>query len=225
MSYHSIYHGQILNAPGYEMSHLCHNKKCTNISHLTYEPCTVNQQRKSCNDPAMCHKVCVDHGNYPSCIFQWRYFENIIQHVMVAIQNNDAIQITMNIVSQWRTAWNICPHTYIYIHILLDKYRLFLVINTATMVLWHMMCFYTGQFIESPETQLWYFQQISGSFKFVRSLSFSLLQLNLFDFLLRLYESRYPSNPTTLAMDLFTTRESTRTARMTFSSIYFFDLL
>ena len=54
----SIYHGQILNAPGYEMLHMCHNKKCTNISHLTYEPCTVNQQRKSCNDPAMCQKVC-----------------------------------------------------------------------------------------------------------------------------------------------------------------------
>ena len=95
---YSIYQGQILNAPGYEMSHLRHNKKCINISHVTYEPCTVNQQRKSCNDPAMCHKVCFGHGNYSSCIFQGRYFENIIQHVMVAIRNNDAIQITMNIV-------------------------------------------------------------------------------------------------------------------------------
>ena len=106
---------------------------------------------------------------------------------------------------QWTLYCNGVQHEIYYTHMLLHKYRLFLVTNIATMVaimvLWHMMCFYTGQFIESLENQFWYFQQIPGSFKFVRSLAFSLLQLNLKDFLLRTYNRpwelapEYPRHP------------------------------
>lgn len=66
---YSLFHNKVLDTPGFEMSHLCHNKKCLCINHLNYEPRTINQQRKTCNDSSLVNKICVGHGDYPNCIF------------------------------------------------------------------------------------------------------------------------------------------------------------
>ena len=57
---------------GYEISHLCHNKRCVNYEHLSYEPKAVNAARNQC-----CHsRVCITHQYhdwgivYPNCVFQ-----------------------------------------------------------------------------------------------------------------------------------------------------------
>lgn len=48
----------------FDVSHLCHNPKCLNISHLTLERHEVNMQRIECQNARNCM------GNhYPLCIF------------------------------------------------------------------------------------------------------------------------------------------------------------
>ena len=50
----------------YQVSHLCHNKKCVNIEHLNYETPVTNNQRKTCNSNRVC---CCNHYGEPNCIF------------------------------------------------------------------------------------------------------------------------------------------------------------
>lgn len=61
----SIQNNIILNAPFHELSHLCHNKLCLNIEHLSYEPSVINTQRNVCKDRNSCHQ---NHGVYHNCI-------------------------------------------------------------------------------------------------------------------------------------------------------------
>lgn len=53
----------ILN-PKMHVSHLCHNKTCVRLSHLSYEPQAVNNARKSCS----LTKECSGHYGYEDCI-------------------------------------------------------------------------------------------------------------------------------------------------------------
>ena len=53
----------------WDVSHLCHNKCCIRIDHLTYEPHAVNTQRRKCHRTCRGRRrVCVGHGDYPACI-------------------------------------------------------------------------------------------------------------------------------------------------------------
>lgn len=46
------------------VSHLCNDKLCVNVAHLSYEESVVNQQRKNCFD----HDRCTGHPGYPKCL-------------------------------------------------------------------------------------------------------------------------------------------------------------
>ncbi|XP_078667899.1 uncharacterized protein LOC144909676 [Branchiostoma floridae x Branchiostoma belcheri] len=48
------------------VSHLCHEKLCLNIEHLSYEPAVVNIQRARCVEDGRC----CGHGNYKDCIIR-----------------------------------------------------------------------------------------------------------------------------------------------------------
>lgn len=52
--------------PDMHVSHLCHNKLCTRLSHLSLEPQSINNRRKTC----ALEGQCVGHGNsFPRCLF------------------------------------------------------------------------------------------------------------------------------------------------------------
>lgn len=52
--------------PDMHVSHLCHNKLCTRLSHLSLEPQSINNSRKTC----ALEGQCVGHGNpFPRCLF------------------------------------------------------------------------------------------------------------------------------------------------------------
>ncbi|KAH3835674.1 hypothetical protein DPMN_109033 [Dreissena polymorpha] len=46
------------------VSHICHNKKCIKVEHLSYEPQSVNNSRKKC----LATRECTGHHGYPKCI-------------------------------------------------------------------------------------------------------------------------------------------------------------
>ena len=46
------------------VSHLCHNSRCVNVTHLTLEPSAANTQRQFCVSLQQCRGSCV-----PACIF------------------------------------------------------------------------------------------------------------------------------------------------------------
>lgn len=46
------------------VSHLCHTKRCVELSHLSYEPQAVNNNRKSCK----LDNECSGHHGYPRCL-------------------------------------------------------------------------------------------------------------------------------------------------------------
>ncbi|KAI8494528.1 hypothetical protein Bbelb_277540 [Branchiostoma belcheri] len=48
------------------VSHICHQKLCLNVSHLSYEPPAVNLQRTSCVREGRC----TGHGTYKECILR-----------------------------------------------------------------------------------------------------------------------------------------------------------
>ena len=48
------------------ISHLCHNKQCINILHLSMEPQSVNNSQMSC----VAERQCAGHGAYRKCLFQ-----------------------------------------------------------------------------------------------------------------------------------------------------------
>ncbi len=60
----AIQHSLVLNQPFHEISHLCHEKKCVRVGHISYEPCVVNVQRNGCKANGMCFT----HQGYPDCI-------------------------------------------------------------------------------------------------------------------------------------------------------------
>ena len=48
----------------HEMSHLCHRKKCIELTHLSHEYAFVNVQRTNCKR----EEQCFGHGDWPDCI-------------------------------------------------------------------------------------------------------------------------------------------------------------
>ena len=54
----------VLNTPNHEVSHLCHDKKCVEVTHLEYEPKVVNVQRNSC----VTEGHCLGHGPHQNCL-------------------------------------------------------------------------------------------------------------------------------------------------------------
>ncbi len=50
---------------GYDASHLCHNKKCIRIDHISMEPTHINQSRKHCSNEGRCFT----HHGYLDCLF------------------------------------------------------------------------------------------------------------------------------------------------------------
>ena len=50
--------------PYHDISHLCHNKSCVNLAHLSCEMHGINVQRTNCSQM----KKCTGHGNHPPCI-------------------------------------------------------------------------------------------------------------------------------------------------------------
>lgn len=45
------------------VSHLCHNKLCVNVNHLSLEPANINLGRTSC----VRNRRCLGHHGYPNC--------------------------------------------------------------------------------------------------------------------------------------------------------------
>jgi len=54
--------------PIMQVSHICHNKLCVNLSHLSLEDAGVNNQRKICFNSIP--QGCIGHGNAKDCIFK-----------------------------------------------------------------------------------------------------------------------------------------------------------
>ena len=50
--------------PKIHVSHLCNNKICVNIEHLSYEPCVINAQRNTC----FTSRKCFGHADFKNCI-------------------------------------------------------------------------------------------------------------------------------------------------------------
>lgn len=59
-----IAHSQPL-PPHLHVSHLCHNKICCNLKHLSLEPAGINNQRNTCRTD----KHCFGHNTFKNCIF------------------------------------------------------------------------------------------------------------------------------------------------------------
>ena len=51
------------------VSHMCHTKKCIEVSHLSLEPALINNRRKSCQ----LQGICCGHEGYHDCIFPHWY--------------------------------------------------------------------------------------------------------------------------------------------------------
>ena len=68
-----LHKGINTNLSGLQVSHLCHKRNCANVEHLSLEPQTVNNSRKSCNKKSKTlppqKKTCCGHTGYPDCIF------------------------------------------------------------------------------------------------------------------------------------------------------------
>ena len=59
----SFYNNYILNNEQWDVSHICHKKRCVSINHLVYEPKSVNAQRRSC----VLLDRCFGHDPYENC--------------------------------------------------------------------------------------------------------------------------------------------------------------
>ena len=60
-----IYNGFSVLSPSLHVSHLCHRKICVNFEHLSLEPASINNSRKTCLDK----QQCTGHDSYAKCIF------------------------------------------------------------------------------------------------------------------------------------------------------------
>lgn len=49
----------------FHVSHLCHNKTCIKIQHLSLEPTEINSNRNRCKAT----KTCIGHNGFKNCIF------------------------------------------------------------------------------------------------------------------------------------------------------------
>jgi hypothetical protein len=67
--YFCITNNAILNKQGFEISHLCHEKKCINSTHLTYEPQYINAAREICKRDNYCHSHRDQVQVYVQCLF------------------------------------------------------------------------------------------------------------------------------------------------------------
>ena len=56
--------GTVFLSKDCEASHLCHNKACVLASHISFEPHSVNNSRKTCVNEGMC----IGHTVYPDCL-------------------------------------------------------------------------------------------------------------------------------------------------------------
>ena len=55
-----------------QASHLCHNKLCVNVEHISLEENATNNQRKNC----VSEQRCTGHGDKPACILSARLRES-----------------------------------------------------------------------------------------------------------------------------------------------------
>ena len=55
---------------GKHVSHLCHNKACSNTSHLSLETAAINNKRKQC----LQNGECVGHYGFKRCILRYMIF-------------------------------------------------------------------------------------------------------------------------------------------------------
>lgn len=53
-----------LNSASYDVSHLCHNRLCVNVQHLSYEPHSINNNRLVCKNDGECH----GHYGFKDCL-------------------------------------------------------------------------------------------------------------------------------------------------------------
>ena len=51
----------------WHISHICHNRLCCNIDHLSYEPHFINNNRQACR--MTIPKRCLGHQQYRNCLF------------------------------------------------------------------------------------------------------------------------------------------------------------
>jgi hypothetical protein len=56
-----------IDNPGYQVSHLCHNRACIQYNHLNFETAATNTQRSRQCVP---NRACEGHVNEPNCLFQ-----------------------------------------------------------------------------------------------------------------------------------------------------------
>ncbi len=69
---YAIYSMETIGAPDqqdYHVSHLCHNKRCVQFLHLTFEHISVNGLRKACAAKQSCLKHEYEGKILPECIF------------------------------------------------------------------------------------------------------------------------------------------------------------
>ena len=52
-------------SPDIHVSHLCHDKLCCNVEHLSYEPQRINNKRQTCKS----NGECSGHHGFQNCIF------------------------------------------------------------------------------------------------------------------------------------------------------------
>jgi hypothetical protein len=58
--------GNELGDRGFHVSHLCHNKKCIHVGHLSYETASTNDQRSECIQS----NECEGHDFGPDCLLE-----------------------------------------------------------------------------------------------------------------------------------------------------------
>lgn len=51
-------------APSNDVSHLCHNRQCVNLHHLSFEPHTINNNRLVCKNSG----ECFSHHGFSDCL-------------------------------------------------------------------------------------------------------------------------------------------------------------
>lgn len=73
--------------PGDQISHLCHNRLCVEVTHLSSEPPAINSQRNNCKT----ENNCAGHEPYANCLLlkgyiyldYFRFFTNFIEFIML----------------------------------------------------------------------------------------------------------------------------------------------
>jgi hypothetical protein len=68
-------------ASSLDVSHLCHNPLCINLTHLTLEPHRINIIRRTCHTL----HACIGHGDYPNCLISKikHQFSSILTYILI----------------------------------------------------------------------------------------------------------------------------------------------